>query len=152
MAGYQGRLLKVQCEKAADLLPITVPRTKERIELLEKSSSHGKKFFATGNTHVTADNFFCAAEVPVWDAKIKATEVRKTECAQPEKVAEEGKAVLELGKPISAPLQSESTKLLERYTGETDKKQGLKSEKETKWRAIAMNRDAIPLLYNQWTS
>ena len=79
-------------------------------------------------------------------------EVRNTEYARLEKVAEEGKAVLELGKPISAPLKSESTMLLERHTGETDKKQGLKSEKETKWRAIAMNRDAIPLLYNQWTS
>ena len=28
VAGYQGRLFKVQCEKAADLLPITVPHTK----------------------------------------------------------------------------------------------------------------------------
>ena len=71
-------MLKVQCEKAADLLPVTVPRTKERIELLEKSSSHGKKFFATGDTHVTTDNFFYAAEVPVWDANIKVVEVRKT--------------------------------------------------------------------------
>ena len=39
--GYQGRLLKVQCEKAADLLYITVPHTKEMIELLAKASSHG---------------------------------------------------------------------------------------------------------------
>ena len=47
VAGYQGRLLKVQCEKVADLLPIKTPHTKERIELLKKSISHGNIFFAT---------------------------------------------------------------------------------------------------------
>ena len=41
VAGYHSRLLKVQCEKAADLLPTTVPHTKERIELLAKASRHG---------------------------------------------------------------------------------------------------------------
>ena len=60
VAGYQVRLLKVQCEKAADLLPITVPNKKERIELPSKASSHGQKYFATGGTHVTADDLFCA--------------------------------------------------------------------------------------------
>ena len=144
-------MLKVQCKKAADLLPITVPHTKERMELLAKASSYGQKFFATGGTHVTEDYFFCDEEVPVWDAKIKVMEVRKIECARLEKVVEEGKAVLELGKPISALLKSELTKLLEWYTGETDKQKGLKLEKETNWRAIAMNMDAIPLLYEQWT-
>ena len=65
VAGYQGILSKVLCEKAADLLPITVPHTKERIEIIAKAGSHGKKFFATGGTHVTSDEFFCAADVPV---------------------------------------------------------------------------------------
>ena len=151
VAGYQGRLLKVQCEKAADLLPISMPHTKERMDILANASSHGKRFFETGGTHVTADDFFCAAEVPVWDANIKVMGVRKTECAWLEKVSKEGKAVLELGKPISALLKSELTKMLECYTGDTDEQQGLKSEKDTKWREIAMNRNAIPLLYEQWT-
>ena len=69
-------MLKVQCETAEDLLPITVPHTKDRIELLEKASSHGKKFFATGGINVTAGDFSCAVEVPIWDAKIKVMEVR----------------------------------------------------------------------------
>ena len=63
-----------------------------------------------------------------------------------EKVAEEGKAVFELGKPISTLLKTELTKLLEWYTGETDKQQGLNEDKETKWRAITMNRDDTTLL------
>ena len=100
--GYQGIFLKVQCEKAEDLLPITATHTKERIEFPAKASSHGQKFFVTGGTHVTADDFFCAAAVPVWDVEIKVMEVRKTECAWLEKVLEEGKLVLKLGKPISA--------------------------------------------------
>ena len=82
VAGYQGRLFKVQCEKAADLLPITVPHTKEKIKLLENASSHGQTFFATVGTYDTSDDFFCAVEVPVWDANIKVVEVRKTECAR----------------------------------------------------------------------
>ena len=45
MAGYQGRLLKVQCENAADLLPINVSHMKERIELLSKDNSHGQFIF-----------------------------------------------------------------------------------------------------------
>ena len=85
-----------------DLLPIIVPHTKENIEVLTEASSHGQIFFATGGTHVTADDLFCAAEVPVWYEKIKVTEVGKKECAQLEKVAKEGKAVLEFGEPISA--------------------------------------------------
>ena len=99
--GYQGRLLKVQCEKAADLLYITVPHTKERMELLAKASSYGQKFFATGGTHVTVDDFFCASEFPIWEANIKVMDIRSTEFAQLEKVSEDGKALLELGKPIS---------------------------------------------------
>ena len=52
MAGYQGKFLKVQCDNAADLLPITVPHTKENMEVLSKASSHGQNFFATGGNHV----------------------------------------------------------------------------------------------------
>ena len=107
MAGYQGRSFQVQCEKAADLLPITMPHTKERIELLEKSSSHGQRFFETRGTHVTEDDLFCAAQVPAQDAKIKVMEVIKTQCARLDKVSKEVKAVLELVKPISALLKSE---------------------------------------------
>ena len=44
------------------------------------------------------------------------TEVIKTECDRLKKVAKEGKAVLELGKPISALLRSELTELIEWYT------------------------------------
>ena len=94
VAGYQGILLKVQCEKATDLLPIAVSHMKERIELLAKASSHGQKCFATGVTHITADDFFCAAEVHIWDANIKVVEVKKTDCVQLEKVSEEGKVML----------------------------------------------------------
>ena len=78
-------------------------------------------------------------------------EVRNTECARLEKLAEEDKAVLELGKPFSALLRLELTKMLEWFTVETDKQQILKSERKTQWRGIVINRDAIPLLYEQWT-
>ena len=79
------------------------------------------------------------------------TEVIKTECDRLKKVAKEGKAVLELGKPIFSLLRSELTELIEWYTWETDNQKGLNLDKETKWRSIAMNRGAIPLLYKQWT-
>ena len=80
VSGYQGRLLKDQREKAAELLPITMTHMKERIELLGKPSSYGQKLFTRRGTHVTEDDFFCTSEVPVSDAKIRVMEVRKTEC------------------------------------------------------------------------
>ena len=44
---------------------------------MEKASTHGAKFFATGGCHATSDNFFKSVKIPVWEAAIKALEDKK---------------------------------------------------------------------------
>ena len=39
------------------LNPITQKHSKEHILLLAKSNTHGKKFYATGGSHVCSDDF-----------------------------------------------------------------------------------------------
>jgi hypothetical protein len=38
--------------------PITERMSQERIEFLARANTHGKKFFATGGSHVCSDDFF----------------------------------------------------------------------------------------------
>ncbi len=40
--------------------PITERMSRERIDLLARANTHGKKFFATGGSHVCSDDFFKA--------------------------------------------------------------------------------------------
>jgi hypothetical protein len=42
------------------MTPITELMSRERIELLARANTHGKKFFATGGSHVCSDDFFKA--------------------------------------------------------------------------------------------
>ena len=151
-AGYCGNHLKVQCVKETVLLPITEPHSKERIELMAKASSHGQKFLSTGGQHVTSDDFFKAAAVAEWDAKIKALEVRKTACARHNIIVEEGREILVLAKPIGTLTKTELAKLLLWYTGETDAKQGLKAKKVQLWTAIVNNPEAVPVVHECWTT
>jgi hypothetical protein len=60
-AGYDGSALQAlvtikptECRTS----PITERMSWERIELLARANTHGKKFFATGGSHVCSDNFF----------------------------------------------------------------------------------------------
>ena len=60
-AGYDGSQLQALVAVApADTRagPITERMSKERIELLARANTHGKKFFATGGSHVCSDDFF----------------------------------------------------------------------------------------------
>ena len=51
-----------------------MPHSKEQFALLATASTHGAKFNATMGQHVTGDDMFCAAEVAVWDDRIKILE------------------------------------------------------------------------------
>jgi hypothetical protein len=58
-AGYDGSQLQavvaVRPADARSMGPITQRMSKERIELLARANTHGKKFFATGGSHVCSD-------------------------------------------------------------------------------------------------
>ena len=62
-AGYDGNQLQALVAiKLTELrtAPITEQMSRERIELLARANTHGKKFFATGGSHVCLDDFFKA--------------------------------------------------------------------------------------------
>jgi hypothetical protein len=63
-AGYDGSqlqaLVAVRPADTRSTDPITQRMSKERIELLARANTHGKKFFATGGSHVCSDDFFKA--------------------------------------------------------------------------------------------
>ena len=59
-AGYDGSALQALVTiKPTErrTAPITEQMSRERIELLARANTHGKKFFATGGSHVCSDNF-----------------------------------------------------------------------------------------------
>ncbi len=51
--------------------PITERMSRERIELLARANTHGKKFFATGGSHVCSDDFFKAQALQARDDEIE---------------------------------------------------------------------------------
>ena len=50
---------------------ITERMSWERIELLARANTHGKKFFATGGSHVCSDDFFKAQALQARDNQIE---------------------------------------------------------------------------------
>ena len=57
--------------------PITEWMSKERIKLLARANTHGKKFFATGGSHVCSDDFFKAQALLVRESELAEKEVLK---------------------------------------------------------------------------
>jgi len=76
--GYNGNLLQAKLEKQREEdAPFTQPHSKERIEMLRKASTHGKKFLATRGSHVMNNDFFVAAELNLVQSEIEQLEREK---------------------------------------------------------------------------
>ena len=80
MMGYKGKMLRVQYhEDKVRVLraaaPVTVAHTCKRQEALAAAITHGKKFFVTGDEHITSDDMFKSAKIVHQNAK--AVEVEK---------------------------------------------------------------------------
>jgi hypothetical protein len=76
--GYNGNLLQAKLEKQREEdAPFTQPHSKERIEMLRKASTHGKKILATRGSHVMNNDFFVAAELNLVQSEIEQLEREK---------------------------------------------------------------------------
>ncbi len=62
--------------------PVTVPHTHERQEALTATTTHGKKFFETGDKHITSDNMFKSAEIVSQNAEAKEREKDRKRCLE----------------------------------------------------------------------
>ena len=59
--GYAGNLPAVKIEDdREEAVPLTQPQSKERIEVMQRATTHTKKFLATKGEHVMTDEFFSA--------------------------------------------------------------------------------------------
>ncbi len=75
MMGYKGEMLwaqyledKVRALQAA--AAVTVPHTRERQQALAAVTTHGKKFFVTGDKHITLDDMFKSAKIVSQNAEV----------------------------------------------------------------------------------
>jgi hypothetical protein len=74
--GYNGGLLRVELKRdREDVIPLTVPHSKERVELLRYATTHSAKFLVTRGDHITTNDMFMAMEKNV--SGIDATELLK---------------------------------------------------------------------------
>ena len=82
MKGYKGEMLRAQYHKDKVLVlwaavPVTVAHTRERQEALATATTHGKKFFMTGDEHITSDDMFKSAKIVRWNAETVEVEKDK---------------------------------------------------------------------------
>jgi len=74
--GYNGRLLRVELKRdREDAMPLTIPHSKERVDLLRYATMHSAKFLVTRGDHIITNNMFIAAEKNV--SGIDATDLLK---------------------------------------------------------------------------
>jgi hypothetical protein len=152
-AGYDGSALQALITiKAAErrMTPITEWMSQEQIELLARANTHGKKFFATGGSHVCLDNFFKAQALLAREEETAEKTKLKKSLQQKFELCEKGMAIL-VEKAECFELnnyRNVSTKeldvLLNWYGAE--KKATKKAEKVAQWRKICVANTEPPMV------
>ena len=56
--GYNGNVMKITLKTIEHMTCVTLPHTKDRIELLSQAKSHGNIFAATGGVHLMSNDIF----------------------------------------------------------------------------------------------
>jgi hypothetical protein len=74
--GYNGNAFKETIKKVSRK-SVTVRHSAERIEKIQKATTHGNLFHATGGGHLTDDDIFLAAQKKVVETEIKELQKRK---------------------------------------------------------------------------
>jgi hypothetical protein len=135
------------------LNPSTEKHSKERILLLAKANTHGKKFYATGGSHVWSDDFFKAEAVRCRDDRVKELEDEKKKRQQ--QTATEVKALAILDAKASCFEENdykgvpvpELIALLAWYNIPKEKMK--KSQMVAKWKEIRLNH-VPPPTFEKW--
>ena len=157
-AGYDGSALQALVTiKPTELraAPITERMSRERIELLARANTHGKKFFATGGSHVCSDDFFKAQALLAREEEISEKMKLKKSLLQKSELREKGMAIfVEKAECFeSNNYRSVSTKELDvllNWYG-VEKKATKKAEKVAQWRKMRAENTEPPMV-NVWTA
>ncbi len=156
-AGYDGSQLQavvaVRPADARSTGPITQRMSKECIELLARANTHGKKFFATGGSHVCSDDFFKAQSLLARDDELAEKEALKKTLQHKAEIAAKGMAIVAEKaalfetnnyKDVSS---KELDVLMQWY--DVEKRQGMKKpDKVAVWKDIRLSGKAGPVVHN----
>jgi hypothetical protein len=142
-AGYDGSALQalVTIRPAESRTgTITQRNSRERIELLSKANTHGKKFFATGGSHVCSDDFFKAQALIARKEEVVEKTKLKEQLLAKAKIRERGMEILVSkascfeSNSYSAVTTKELDTLLQWYG--VDHKGMKKADKVARWKEI----------------
>jgi hypothetical protein len=133
---------------------ITERMSRGRIELLARANTHGKKFFATGGSHVCSDDFFKAQALLAREEELVEKEKLKKTLQLNAELAKKGMEILveKAAYFESNNYNTVSTKELDvllQWYG-VDKKGMKKAEKVAKWKEIRLPGTALPVVH-EWT-
>jgi hypothetical protein len=156
-AGYDGSALQALVTiKPTEhrTAPITERMSRERVELLARANTHGKKFFATGGSHVCSDDFFKAQALLAREEETAEKTKLKKSLQQKLELREKGMAILvEKAECFeSNDYRNVSTKELDvllNWYG-VEKKATKKAEKVAQWREIRVSNTEPPMV-DVWT-
>ena len=133
---------------------ITERMSQERIELLARANTHGKKFFATGGSHVCSDDFFKAQALLAREDELAEKEKLKKSLQLNAELAKKGMVIL-VEKAACFEMnnyRTVSTKELDvlmQWYG-VEKKGMKKEEKVAKWKEIRLSGTSPPVVH-EWT-
>ena len=158
-AGFDGSQLQavvaVRPPDARSTGPITQRMSKERIELLARANTHGKKFYATGGSHVCSDDFFKAQALLARNDVLAEKEALKKTWQHKAEIAAKGMAIVvekaalfetNNYKDVSS---KELDVLMQWY--DVEKRQGMKKpDKVAAWKDIRLSGKAPPVVHD-WT-
>ncbi len=68
--GYNGNILRVEVNTVKPT-KVTMPHSKERINMITKATNHGQLFCATGGAHLTSNDMLTALESKIREEDIK---------------------------------------------------------------------------------
>ena len=151
--GYDGLALQA-------LVAIKLPKNRiglitermswERIELLARANTHGKKFFATGGSHVCSDDFFKAQALQAREDEIEQMTKLKKQLLGKAELRNKGMAIL-VAKSVIFETNNyrevsvkELDVLLSWYG--VDIKGMKKPEKVEKWKEIRVSKTDLPTI------
>ena len=157
-SGYDGsKLQALVAVRSADTRMaggITERMSRGRIELLARANTHGKKFFATGGSHVCPDDFFKAQALLAREEELVEKEKLKKTLQLNAELAKKGMEILveKAAYFESNNYNTVSTKELDvllQWYG-VNKKGMKKAEKVAKWKEIRLPGTALPVVH-EWT-
>jgi hypothetical protein len=129
---------------------ITERMSWERIELLARANTHGKKFFATGGSHVCSDDFFKAQALQAREDEIEQMTKLKKQLLGKAELRNKGMAIL-VAKSVIFETNNyrevsvkELDVLLSWYG--VDIKGMKKPEKVEKWKEIRVSKTDLPTI------